>query len=98
MQNIPEKNKSLQVAHEQRKFEIIHMLQYIQLYITRRAPPYQNGSNRCNLCLEEKIAIWLTLSTREPKLHQNVNTKPSKPKNHQPNEITFNANRLITVL
>ena len=70
----------------------------LQLYITRRAPPYQNGSNTCNPCLEEKIAIRLTLSTTEPKLHQNVNTKPSKPRNHKSNETSFNANRLITVL
>ena len=57
MQKISEKIESLQVAHEQRKFEIIYMLQYIQFYITRRTRPYQNGSNRCNLCLEEKVAI-----------------------------------------
>ena len=32
MQNISEKNESLQIAHEQRKFEISHMLPYIQYY------------------------------------------------------------------
>ena len=58
MQNISEKNQSLQVAHEQRKFEIIHMLQYIQLYTTRRARPYQNGSDRCNFCLEKKLQYY----------------------------------------
>ena len=58
MQNISEKNQSLQVAHQQRKFEIIHnMLQYMQLYIARKTRPYQNGSNRSHGCLEEKIAI-----------------------------------------
>ena len=33
------------------------MLLHIQSYITKRVRLYQNGSNRCNLCLEEKIAI-----------------------------------------
>ena len=73
----------------------------MQLYITRQALPYQNGSNRCNLCLEKKLRyykeIQLTLSTKKPKLYQNVDTKPTKPRNHQPNETTFNANQLITV-
>ena len=32
------------------------MLLYMQLYITRRALPYQNGSKKCNLYLE-KIGI-----------------------------------------
>ena len=46
------------MAHQQRKFEIIHMLQYIQFYITRQTRFYrQNGSNKSNLCLEEKIEI-----------------------------------------
>ena len=39
----------------------------------------------------------LTLSTKEPKLYQNVDAKPIKPRNQQPNKTTFNANRLITV-
>ena len=30
------------------------MLLHIQLYITRQARPYQNGSNTCNLYLEQK--------------------------------------------
>ena len=32
-------------------------IQYMQLHNTRRARFYQNGSNKCNLCSEEKIAI-----------------------------------------
>ena len=49
----------------------------------KQAQPYQNGSNRCNLCLEENNAILqykqtrLTPSTKELNLYQNVNTKPS---------------------
>ena len=30
--------------------------------------------------------IRLTFSTKESKLYQNVDTKPSKPRNHQPNK------------
>ena len=74
-------------------------LLYIQLYITRQARPYQNGSNRCDRTKKLRCykQIRLTLSTKETNLYQNVDTKPSKPRNHQSNETTFNANRLITV-
>ena len=41
--------------------------------------------------------IRLTLSTKEPKLYQNADKKPSKPKKLQPNETTFSSNRLIAV-
>ena len=95
MQNILEKNQSLQVEHEQQKLEIIHMLRYIQLYITRRAQPCQNGSNRCNLCLEEKIAIPQANPTKIVSKYRHK--AKYKPRYDQFNITTFNANRLITV-
>ena len=78
------------------------MLQYIQLYITRRARPDQNGSNRCNLCLEEKVAILQanpvnTLNQRNKLVSKCRHKAKYKPRNYQPYETTFNANRLITV-
>ena len=78
------------------------MLQYIQLYITRRARPDENGFNRCNLCLEEKVAILQanpvnTLNQGTKLVSKCPHKVKYKPRNHQPDETTFNANRLITV-
>ena len=74
----------------------------MQLYITRRARPYQNGSNKYNLCLEEKIAILQANSVNT--LNQRIELVSKcrlkakyKPRNHELNETSFNANRLITV-
>ena len=78
------------------------MLLCIQLQITRLARPYQNGSNRCNLCLEEKNVILQanpvhTLNKRAVLVSKCRHKAKYKPRNHQPNETKFNANRLITV-
>ena len=78
------------------------MLQYIQLYITRRARTDQNGSNRCNLCLEEKVAILqanpVNTLNQGTKLVSKCRHKAKyKVRNHQPDETTFNAKRSITV-
>ena len=75
------------MSTEQRKFEIMHMLLYIQLYITRQAWPNQNCSNRCNLTLNQRTEIVSKCR------HKAKQTKKSPP-----NETTFNANRLITVM
>ena len=59
-------------------------------------------SNRCNPCLEGKVAILQanpgnTLNQRN-KLASKCRRKAKyKPRNHQPYETTFNTNRLISV-
>ena len=102
MQNISEKNCSLQVAHEQRKFEISHMLPYIQYYTSLdEHGPIITVPTNVTFVWKKKLQYYneirFTLSTTGPKLYKNVDTKPSKPRNHQPNKTTFNANPLITV-
>ena len=87
MQNISEKNLSLQVAHEQRKFEVSHMLPYIQYYTSLdKHGPIRTVLTKCTFVWKKKLryykVIRFTLSTTEPKLYKNVDTKPSKPKNH----------------
>ena len=52
----------------------------MQLYFTRPARPYHNGSNICHSLSRRKncnTAILLSPSTKEPKLYENVNKKPS---------------------
>ena len=64
------------------------MFQDIQLYITRRARPNHSGSNRWNLCFKKKLRFYNEIR---------LTLKPGKLGNHQTNETTLNANRLITV-
>ena len=78
------------------------MLPYIQHYTLRDEHiPIRTVQTDVTFVWKKKLRyykeIWLTLSTKEPKLYQNADRKPSKPKKHQPNETTFSANRLITV-
>ena len=78
------------------------MLQYMQLYIMRRARPHQNGSSRCNPCLEEKVAILqanpVNTLNQGTKLVSKCRHKAKyNQRNHQPDETTFNANWLIAV-
>ena len=57
------------------------MLQQIQLYITRRARPYQNALTDETLVQKEKQRYYkqirLTLSTKETNLRQNVDIMPN---------------------
>ena len=78
------------------------MLPYIQYYTSLdEHGPIKTVLTKCTFVWKKKLryykVIRFTLSTTEPKLYKNVDTKPSKPKNHQPNKTTINANRLITV-
>ena len=89
------------------------MLPYIRYYTSLdEHGPIRTVLTNVTFVWKKKIAILqenpvytlnhrtkITLSTTEPntKPNKNVDTKPSKPRNHQPNKTTFNANRLLTV-
>ena len=78
------------------------MLPYIQHYTSRdEHVPIRTVLTDVTFVFKKKLRYYkeirLTLSTKEPNLYQNTDRKPSKPKNYQPNETTFSANRLITV-
>ena len=78
------------------------MLPYIQHYTSRdEHGPIRTVLTDVTFVRKKKLRYYkeirLTLSTKERKLYQNADRKPSKPKNHQPNKTTFNANRSITV-
>ena len=78
------------------------MLPYIQHYISQNEHiPIRTVQTDVTFVWKKKLRYYkeirLTLSTKEPKLYQNADRKPSKPKKHQPSETTFSANRLITV-